>query len=92
MSDDYYICPRCGEEVKVGSKRCTTCDPPKPWEQGEHMDGVDIDVPEDDTFDYDQYIDEEFGDGARTHNFHPVFIVAAAIFLLIWLATCGFFH
>ncbi len=80
MKVDFYICPECGAEVRVGSKGCAKCAsqqatkrwddepeekprrPRKPWEQDEAHDGLDL--PEDD-FDYDDFVEREFGRGPR---------------------------
>ena len=70
MSVNHFICPGCGAEVRVGSNGCPRCtrqpktkrkSSPKPWEQDEAHDGLDLDLPEDDTFDYDNFIAGEFG-------------------------------
>ena len=70
MSATHFICPGCGAEVRVGPKGCPQCNrqpkkkkrpSPKPWEQDEAHDGLDLDLPEDDTFDYDKFVAEEFG-------------------------------
>jgi hypothetical protein len=66
---DFYICPACGAEVRVGSKGCPKCasqratkkwgatEERKSWEQDDVYD--DLDLP-DDQFDYDKFIQEEF--------------------------------
>ena len=61
---DWYACPFCGNEVRVGSRGCPKCTPGagKSWEQPEHLDGVDVpEAPED--FDYDEFVKNEFGKG-----------------------------
>ena len=61
-SDDRYLCPGCGSELRVGTKNCPTCNPPKPWEQDEKLDGLDLPDPDgDEDFDYDKFVSEEFG-------------------------------
>ena len=69
MTDDYYLCPKCGNDVKVGAPYCPTCPPPKKqreklppksWEQDEHLDGVNL---PDEDFDYDKFIAREFETG-----------------------------
>ena len=87
MPDEFYICPACGDEVRVGSKSCPTCDPPKPWEQVEGHDGLDLDLPEDDTFDYDKFTDREFGHRPSL----PWVWVITAILTLLALAAARFF-
>lgn len=70
MSTTHFICPGCGAEIRVGSKGCPKCTKqPKPkkkpakksWHQDESHDGLNLDLPEDDTFDYEAFIAEEFG-------------------------------
>ena len=60
---DFYICPTCDNEVRVGSPGCPTCN------AGEDLefdgDGIDLNLPEDDTFDYDSFIADEFGGPPR---------------------------
>ena len=51
-------CPKCTRPSKQKKQRRTKT---KPWEQDENYDGVDLDLPEDDTFDYDQFLADEFG-------------------------------
>ena len=70
-----YLCPECGAEVLVGSKGCQACGPRKvaqkmkrkklkaarkkrSWEQDSIYDGVDL-ASED--FDYEDYVEREFG-------------------------------
>ena len=90
MAVDVYICPGCGGEVAVGSKSCPTCDPPKPWEQHESLDGVDLDLPEDDSFDYQGFIEDEFGGGRRPRD-KMLFWAITAIVLLVALGMRRFF-
>ncbi len=62
-----YPCPTCGSEVRVGQP-CPGCAPrspkrrrtpkPKPWEQHESADGLDL---PDEDFDYDEFVEREFG-------------------------------
>lgn len=63
-----YICPSCGQEVKVG-QTCSGCPkpraakskpktPPRSWEQDDIYDALDL---PDDDFDYDEFVAKEFG-------------------------------
>ena len=71
---DSYICPTCGSEVTVGAA-CPGCVPArtrkrskkrveagpkkrKPWERDSIYDGIGI---PDDEFDYEEFIQREFG-------------------------------
>lgn len=65
-----YICPSCGSEVRVGSQCAGCAKKPskkgktspkrakKSWEQDGSLDGLDL---PNDEFDYDQFVEREFG-------------------------------
>ena len=70
MPTQMYICPTCGSEVEVGGT-CPGCPPKarrkrkraeagrrKGWEQESIHDGLGI--PEDE-FDYEEFVEREFG-------------------------------
>ena len=60
---DWYACPACGDEVRVGSAGCRKCRA-LPHEAQGWPDGVDL--PEDtEDFDYDEWKKREFGTAAR---------------------------
>lgn len=61
---DWYACPSCGAEVRVGSRGCPKCTKGgKSWEQDEYLDGVD--APEGaEEFDYNDFVKREFGRGS----------------------------
>ena len=91
MNVTHFICPGCGAEVRVGSKGCPKCtrgpkaqpgSAPKPWEQDEIYDGLDLDLPDDETFDYDEFIADEFG-GRRTRSGKERLWWVTAIVLLV---------
>jgi hypothetical protein len=90
MSVTHFICPGCGAEVRIGSEGCPQCTrqpkprtrrAPKPWEQDESHDGLDLDLPEDDTFDYDKFVSEEFGGPGRRSGREWLWWVTALILL-----------
>jgi hypothetical protein len=60
---DWYACPYCGAEVRVGSRGCLKCVQEavgKKWQQDEYLDGVDL--PDDPSeFDYNDFVKREFG-------------------------------
>lgn len=63
---DWYICPSCGAEVRVGSDGCRTCGPGirEEWAQDDYLDGVDL--PDDpDEFDHKAFVKKEFGIASR---------------------------
>lgn len=73
---DYYICPGCGDDVRVGSKGCPKCNHLDPWEieDNEIYDGLDL--PEDSE-----------GEPMRNRriNLQPVWAVTAVLLLAILL-------
>jgi hypothetical protein len=89
MEDDYYMCPQCGGDVRVGSYGCPICvKPPKArerkfWEQDETNDGLSL---PDDEFDYDDFAARELGVGKpkRTTK-EKIFWWTAVILIVVWL-------
>jgi hypothetical protein len=72
MGDDFWICPGCGAELRVGVKGCPSCSKPRrrqrrkasagkvrrSWEQDPADDGLDL---PDADFDYEDFVAREFG-------------------------------
>ena len=60
-----FRCPHCGAEVKTGSPSCPACgsDEKTGWSEGADVWGADVPTgyADDDEFDYDEYIEHEFG-------------------------------
>lgn len=81
---DYYICPECGAEVKVGSQGCPKCNDPDPWEMEDTEVHDGLDLPDDD-FDYDEFVDKEFGDGIPKRGMPMVWWVTGVILLIAFL-------
>jgi hypothetical protein len=90
---DYYICPDCGAEVRVGSRGCAQClawEPKrrharpdserKPWEQDEAYDGLDL--PEED-FDREAWEAEEAGRGRKKTSLEWIWWTVALVLLLV---------
>jgi hypothetical protein len=93
MKSDPFICPVCGEELHPGAKACPDCGACERsgWSADSALDGVDR--TDDDDFDYDRFVEEEFGTrkiGQRGVN--PIWTVAALVLLLaiLLLIVCGF--
>ena len=93
MNVTHFICPGCGAEIRVGSTGCPKCNrppkrrkperrAPKPWEQDDALDGLDLDLPEDDTFDYDKFVAEEFGGPKQRSGREWLWWVTAIILLV----------
>jgi hypothetical protein len=98
MKVDYFICPECGAEVRVGSKGCGKCaseratktwgDERRGWEQDSVYDGLDL---PDDEFDYQKFVDEEFGGGTKRPPigwfWWVVAVVVLAALVGVWVAV-----
>lgn len=72
--DDWFTCPVCGAEVRVGAAACRECgsDDLTGWSEDTHLDDLDLPEPEiPDTF-------EEFAglSGPRAQRIPPLVVVA----------------
>ena len=87
---DWYACPTCGDEVRVGSAGCRECRA-LPMDLEDAREGV-ADVSEDlEDFNYEEWKKNEFGAAAKVKPSHlPWKYWLAGICLLaamIWLAV-----
>ena len=82
--DPPEICPVCGEEVPPRALACPGCgaDHHTGWNDDEVND---LYTPEED-FDYDEFIEKEFGSSHRPRGIHPFWWVTAIILILALLA------
>lgn len=93
-SAEFYLCPQCGSEVRVGSRRCFTCQPQRSWEQDDSCDGLDL--PDSDAdWDYQDFVRREFGEGGRApgrNRPHYLWAVVAGglVIVLLWLTLAHF--
>lgn len=83
------ICPVCGEDVPAGALACPECgaDHKSGWrEDNLAYDGVDLG---DDSFDYDEFVREEFGTGAKPKDIKTIWWVTAIVLVIalaaLWL-------
>lgn len=94
--EEWFACPVCGSEVRVGSRGCSTCtadhgeeeEEEEAWEKGDPDPGL-ADIPaghsnEDEDFDYDEFVATEFG-GKQRNRLNPVWIAVALAVLLVLL-------
>ena len=60
MSAPPEICPNCGAEVPANAKACPACgaDEKTGWSEEAYVGGLNL---PDDSFDYDEFVDREFG-------------------------------
>ena len=81
------ICPNCGAEVPPNAKACPECgsDEQTGWSEGAHADSLGL--PEE-KFDYDDFVQREFGGSKPVprgiHWFWWVIALALAVGLLIF--------
>lgn len=64
---DYFICPSCGAKVIEGSSACRECGASDEfgWDEGNWWDDeLSAGYSSDETFDYDEFVDEEFPENA----------------------------
>ncbi len=84
------MCPGCGAEVRVGSAGCPKCTvtprkkkravvEKKSWEQDEIHDGLNL---PDDEFNYEEFLEEEFGGGKKKRG-KDFFWWCVAVVLLV---------
>ena len=93
--DEYFICPHCGEEVRIGASSCRECgsDAETGWSDEAHLGVADIpSAPDDDDFDYDEFIAREFPDQADFASRYSVrqwatgvLVVGIIVSFLTWL-------
>lgn len=103
MEDDFYLCPGCDREVRVGSRSCPYCNPPakrrkrpkatakrarKSWEQDSTYDGSD--VPDEDDFDYEDFVAREFGHKPHRRIGIKWYWWVTAIVVLVLIVLAGF--
>ena len=58
------ICPECGAEVPRNARACPVCGADEQTGWSERAQSQRLGLP-DDEFDYDEFVKEEFGGGAR---------------------------
>lgn len=85
------ICPVCGEDVPAHAAACPNCgaDHKSGWrEDAATYDGIDLG---DERFDYDTFVRDEFGGGAKPSRIHAVWwitaLVLAAALLAIYISA-----
>ncbi len=82
------ICPNCGAEVPRGAKACPECGSDEQTGWSDEARASDLDLP-DEKFDYDEFVQREFGkEKPIPRGVHWFWWVIAALlvigFLLFW--------
>lgn len=81
-----FVCPNCGGEVRKGSAACPHCgsDDRTGWSDGTYLDGIDLA----DDVDYDELVEQEFPSSHKKKAKLSWIAIVAAILLL--LSIIGF--
>lgn len=85
------VCPVCGEDLDQGALACPECgaDEKSGWRVGsETYDGLDLPG---ESFDYDEFVRDEFGGGSSRTGIHYVWWITALL-LVVALATIYFWR
>jgi hypothetical protein len=77
------VCPVCGEHVPSKAPACPQCgaDYNSGW-KNEAYESVDV---PDDNFDYDEFIQKEFGSSVKPYGIRPVWWITGIILLIAML-------
>jgi hypothetical protein len=77
------VCPVCGEDVPRNAKACPECgaDEETGWKEGADIHSG-LDLPGDEDFDYDRFVEEEFGSGTPKRSGRQLFWWLAAVVVL----------
>ncbi|MDA7920358.1 hypothetical protein N9B73_01270 [Verrucomicrobiales bacterium] len=79
-----FKCPQCDAGVSPNAQGCHACGARKGegrWLRSEIYDGIGVDG--DDDFDYDEFIETEFGSGQRRKTTKEKFWWAVAVLMLL---------
>jgi uncharacterized membrane protein YvbJ len=82
MSAQEGYCPNCGAEVPPDAKACPECGSCEEtgWSDQAKYERIDVDY--DDAFDYESFVDEEFG-GGKTRRKSPMQWIWAIVAILL---------
>ena len=83
------VCPNCGAEVPPNAKSCPECGSSEEtgWSKTAATSGLGL---PDDEFDYDEFVDREFGGGKQKHGAAwfwcviSVLLVAIILIMIFW--------
>ena len=84
------ICPVCGEDVPRNALACPECgaDHNSGWREDAEVTASALGLP-DEEFDYDRFVQEEFGEGAKPAGVKTVWWITAILlllaFVLMWI-------
>lgn len=76
------VCPVCGEDVPRNALACPECgaDHEGGWKEGAELyDGLDL---PDEDFNYEEFVEKEFGAGPKPHGIKPLWWITALVLLI----------
>lgn len=76
------VCPVCGEEVPPGSRSCPGCGADETTGWGDDDSFESVDLSSEDEFDYDAFVEREFGGGARPPGIATIWWVTAIVLVV----------
>lgn len=78
------VCPHCGADVPPKAKACPGCgaDEATGWSEAAHAENLGL---PDDSFDYQEFVKEEFGGAAKPRGVHWVWWLTALGLVLLFL-------
>ena len=89
---DYFICPNCGSEARVGASSCPDCGSDDRTGWSKEAETWSTEVPsgygEDDSFDYEEFVQREFGEDSGAPpklDFKQLFSCLLIVILIIAL-------
>ena len=82
-----FTCPECGEDVPPNAKACPECGAcaKSGWSEDRAQDGLDL-PDEEDEFNYDKFLEEEFGGNRRRSGLPRIWWIVAIVVLFAFLA------
>ena len=80
------ICPVCGEDVPQGARACPGCGADHDTGWSDEANETMVDLP-DDNFDYEAFVEREFGSGARPAGIRLVWWVTAIILVVAFIGV-----
>ena len=88
MNQTEGYCPNCGTEIPSEAKACLECGSCEEtgWSEQAHYEDIGVDY--DDSFDYESFVDEEFGDGRNRLRKSPmqwIWMIVAFILIILLL-------
>lgn len=91
------VCPVCGEDVPPKALACPECgaDHNTGWRPGAlQEDALDLPDEDEDDFDYEEFLENEFGTprSVRPRHLHPVWWIAAILTLMAFILMMALAH